>query len=282
MNPKVIFQNSAKFNDAMAALAAQHKWPLAVAMGKATSRLWYQAVRHTPPMGGAPASENWKTQKELGENATERDIKKIFREIRGRIILSADEQKNGKIVFREGGRKFRCRPERYLPAATFETLSKIHKKYKNRVGRVVTNEFEEIDGLTVPHYYAAKTTLKAYIQKNVAKVGHGKSGWVKAWKTLSRVKLPSGDVFASRPSGFPPAWIASKRGEGRSTVTGLGSPSGNIVVEFTNTVKGMGSHSGKIINQAMNSAASNMQAEAKKAAEAQMQRQFAGAGRRAA
>ena len=282
MKPNVIVQNAANFNSAMAELAARNKWPLAVAMGRATSRLWLQAVRHTPPMGGAPGSENWKTQKELGTAATERDIGKIFREIRGRINLSVDEQKHGKIVKREGGRKFRCRTERYMPAATFETLSKIHKKYKNRVGRVVTNEFEEIDGLTVPHYYAAKTTLKAYIQKKVAKVGHGKSGWVKAWKTLSKVQLPSGGVFAPRPSGFPPAWIASKRGEGRSTVTGLGSPSGNIVVEFTNTVKGMGSHSGKIINQAMNSAASNMQAEATKAAEAQMRKQFSAAGRKAA
>ena len=279
MKPNIIFQNAAKFNSAMAELAARNKWPLAVAMGRATSRLWLQAVRHTPPMGGAPGSENWKSQKELGENATERDIKKIFREIRGRIILSADEQKKGKIVFREGGRKFRCRPERYLPEATFETLSKIHKKYKNQVGRVVTNEFEKTDGLTVPHYYVAKTTLKSYIQKKVAKVGHGKSGWVKAWKSLSKVQLPSGGVFAPRPSGFPAAWITSKRGEGRSTVTGLTSPNGNIVVEFTNTVKGMGSHSGKIIQQAMLSASRNMEAEARSAADAQARRQFAEAGR---
>ena len=282
MNPKIVFQNSEKFNDAMAALAAQHKWPLAIAMGKATSRLWHQAVRHTPPMGGAPGSENWKSQKELGVNAVERDIGKIFREIRGRINLSVDEQKHGKIVKREGGRKFRCRPDRYMPEATLETLSKIHNKYRNRVGRVVTSEFEKVNGLTVPHYYTAKTTLKAYIQKKVAKVGHGKSGWAKAWKTLSKVQLPSGDNFVSRPSDFPPAWITSKRGEGRGTVTGLTSPSGNIVVEFTNTVKGIGSHSGKIINQARNSAASNMQAEAKKAAEAQMRKQFSAAGRKAA
>lgn len=281
MKPNVIFQNAAKFNSAMAELAARNKWPLVVAMGRATSRLWLQAVRHTPPMGGAPGSENWKSQKELGVNAVERDIGKIFREIRGRINLSVDEQKHGKIVKREGGRKFRCRPDRYMPAATLETLSKIHNKYRNRVGRVVTNEFEKTDGLTVPHYYAAKTTLKAYIQKKVAKVGHGKSGWVKAWKTLSKVQLPSGGVFAPRPSGFPPAWITSKRGEGRGTVTGLTSPNGNIVVEFTNTVKGMGSHSGKIIQQAMLSASRNMEAEARSAAEAQARRQFAEAGRMA-
>ena len=282
MNPKVVFQNSEKFNDAMAALAAQNKWPLAVAMGKATSRLWHQAVRHTPPMGGAPGSEGWKSQKQLGEKATERDIRKIFKEIRGRVTLSADEQKRGKVVRREGGRKIRCKLDRYQPAATLAWLSAVHKKYKNKVGRVVTGEFEKMDGDYVNHYYVNKTELKSYIAKNIGKVGHGKSGWAKAWKSLASVKLPSGDNFVSRPSDFPPAWITAKRGEGRANVQGIGSLNGYIVVEFTNTVRGMGSHSGKIINQARNSAASNMQAEAKKAAEAQMRKQFSAAGRKAA
>jgi hypothetical protein len=151
-------------------------------------------AKMTPPFGGAPISESWNQQRKIGEDATARDINRLFRPV--------DPERLARRIGGEPARRqqFMARVKSYARRGNMAAIAKIvhdigyacegvllqaepavHVRARIVRGRVYSK--------TRGYLVLRPNSIKQYVRKMVADVGKAKAGWVKAAAALG-LNLP--------------------------------------------------------------------------------------------
>lgn len=205
-------------------------------------------IRFTPPFSTGPSTESYNQQRRTGENAVQRDIKRVMtavedikflshirkKEIRDRVekLIRKRDTEGLKVVLRSLG----------IPVATVlvEADPKMHARRRDRRGRVQRSK-------GVINVVMRGLTLKRYIREKQSHVGQGKSGWLAAARGLG-IKLPA---WITRHQGAPGKFIDNTKNTKQPSIT-----VGNLV----DYVQESGSRL-QIIERALRNRARNMKAK---------------------
>lgn len=187
-------------------------------------------VKLTPPRGASPLSEDWKSQKSIGEKAVKDDLTKHG--LRNIFIPKENAKKqrgksNYTFLWKSvKGEKYFGMNDRFKPTASMEVMVDWHKANRNSRGKVrlmpkPTNMTDKKHGngsLLLGMVVNGKK-IDRFIKKKQKNVGIAKSGWRKACAALG-ISLP--------------AYVTRHRGQGRYSESPKENP--NPWIEVGNMV----------------------------------------------
>jgi hypothetical protein len=218
---------------------------LSIAMGetidvtlKGQAKLFVRdAIRFTPPFGDAPIKEPFKLQREIGQDAVQRDARRVFVEASAirklcegrfgeeitRLVATGKSAQANELLTNQGVSKLRTSGIQY------GALGMTWEKARNKRGTVRTFAPYILHDGVLPKFNPRLNDFRAMpddpelrriVQSKMNAVGTAKSGWANAAVAL---KLPI------------PGWIkrSKKRGAGVYRETGKGL---KLEIEISNNV----------------------------------------------
>jgi hypothetical protein len=142
-------------------------------------------VKLTPPFGSAPSTESFNAQRKVGENAVERDVKRVFHIVDLDSIRSDRLRDRLRELVRKqdlAGIKAALKDAKIkVNDVVREASADIHEKFRDSRGRVQRPKWI---------WVASDRSLKRYLKAAKAMVGKAKAGWAAGAQALG-VRLPN-------------------------------------------------------------------------------------------
>lgn len=146
-----------------------------------------EVSKFTPPFSSATSQESFAAQRKVGENATARDITKVFRPLAPKNPERFGNHYKPLRIFQNPDKNMQALLKSRKPQAIENFLSKIgikaqvfkkvnphmHENMRDRRGRVNRKKY-------LANYILQESSWNGYVRKKLKQVGSAKSGWAAA------------------------------------------------------------------------------------------------------
>lgn len=215
-----------------------------------------QFVRHTPPFGPAPASENYKAQKAAGSGAIRADSFRAFHVVDDdvqKFRQNKKEKQRGQQSFRSGGKVQRCDFSKFQPNMSADEMNTAQNRLRRRMGRVGKVPF-------MNRFVVKEKAVERLNKLKTKRLGIAKSGWVIAFRqAVAAIKSKNPSLNIRPPSEVIPSWVLTKRGRGKGLYTGTGTTVTGASIE--NLTKHALPHADRIMPHALGSTAARVRSQ---------------------